>query len=68
MFNKDVGGCNYFPSKSDPFHFIKKAEGDEPLSFVVIYFDNEGTIGILDAFKEVLKHSVRHSSLRPWVN
>jgi hypothetical protein len=47
-----MAGCNYFPSKADPCLFIKKASGDEPLSFVIIFFDDGGNIGTPEANKE----------------
>jgi hypothetical protein len=50
-----MAGCNYFPTKSDPFLLIKKAIGDEPLSFVIIYVDDGGIIGTPVAIKEVIE-------------
>jgi hypothetical protein len=41
-FIEATAGCNYFPSKADHCIFIKKANGDEPLSFVIIYVDDGG--------------------------
>jgi hypothetical protein len=38
-----------FPSKADTCLFIKKANGDEPMSFVIIYVDDWGIIGIIEA-------------------
>jgi hypothetical protein len=49
-----VAGCSYVPSKSDPCLFIKNAEKDEPLSFVIIYVDDDGILGTPDANKEVI--------------
>jgi hypothetical protein len=46
--------CNYYPSKSDRCLFIKKAEKDEPLYFVICYVDYGGVIGTPDAIKEVI--------------
>jgi hypothetical protein len=37
-----MAACNYYPSKSDPCLFIKKAENDDPLSFVIIYVNDGG--------------------------
>jgi Reverse transcriptase (RNA-dependent DNA polymerase) len=53
-FKKVMAECNYYPSKSYPCLFIKKAEKDEPLSFVRIYVDDGGFIGTPDAIKEVI--------------
>jgi Reverse transcriptase (RNA-dependent DNA polymerase) len=53
-FKEVMAMCNYFPSKSDPCLFFKKAKEDEPLSFVIIYVDDGGTIGTPDAIKEVI--------------
>jgi hypothetical protein len=46
--------CDYYPSKSDPCIFIKKAADGEPISFVIIYFDYGGIIGTEDTIKEVI--------------
>jgi hypothetical protein len=48
-------GSNYFPSKADTCPFTKKANGDEPLSFVIIYVDYGGIIGTPEAIKEVFE-------------
>jgi hypothetical protein len=50
-----MAGWNYFPSKADTCQFIKMDEGDEPLSFVEIYFDYRGIIGTPKAINEVIK-------------
>jgi hypothetical protein len=50
-----MAGCNYFPSKAHPCLVTKKANGDEPLSFVIIYGDNGGIIGTHEAIKEVIE-------------
>jgi Reverse transcriptase (RNA-dependent DNA polymerase) len=50
-FKESMAGCNYFPSKVDPWLFIKKANCDEPLSFVIIYVDDGGMIGTPEAIK-----------------
>jgi hypothetical protein len=47
--------CNYFASKADPCLFIKKANGDKPLSFVIIYVDDGSIIGTPEAIKEVIE-------------
>jgi Reverse transcriptase (RNA-dependent DNA polymerase) len=39
-FKEVMAMCNYFPSKADPCLFIKKAQKDEPLSFVIICVDD----------------------------
>jgi hypothetical protein len=49
--------------KADPCLFIKKDNGDEPLSFVVIYVDDGGIIGTPEAMKKVIESL----SKRPWV-
>jgi hypothetical protein len=46
--------CDYYPSKSDPFLFIKKAADGEPISFAIIYADDGGIIGTPDAIKELI--------------
>jgi hypothetical protein len=46
--------CDYYPSKSDPCLFIKKAADGEPISFVIIYVDYGGMLGTLFAIKEVI--------------
>jgi hypothetical protein len=46
--------CDYYPSKSDPCLFIKKAADGEHISFFIIYVDDGGTIGTPDAIKEVI--------------
>jgi Reverse transcriptase (RNA-dependent DNA polymerase) len=53
-FKKAMAGCNYYPSKSDHCLCIKKAQKDEPLSFVIIYVDDGAIIGTPDAIKEVI--------------
>jgi hypothetical protein len=50
-----MAGCNYFPSKADPCLFLKKANGDEPLYFVILYVDNGGIIQTPEAIKEVIE-------------
>jgi heptaprenylglyceryl phosphate synthase len=50
-----MAGCNYVPSKADPCLFNKKAKGDKPLSFVIIYVDYGGIIGTPEAIKEVIE-------------
>jgi hypothetical protein len=50
-----MAGCNYFPSTADPCLFIMKANGDEPLSFVIFYFDDGGIIGTPEAIKESIE-------------
>jgi Reverse transcriptase (RNA-dependent DNA polymerase) len=52
-FKEAMAGCNYFSSIANPCLFIKKAIGDEPLSFVIIYVDNGGIIGKPETIKEV---------------
>jgi hypothetical protein len=42
-------------STADPCLFIKKASGDEPLSFVIIYGDDGGIFGTQEAIKEVIE-------------
>jgi hypothetical protein len=41
--------------KSDPCHVIKKANGDEPLSSIIIYVVDGGFIGTPEAIKEVVE-------------
>jgi hypothetical protein len=50
-----MDGCKFFPSKSDPCLFLKKANGDEPLSYVLIYVDEGGILGTPEAINEVIK-------------
>jgi hypothetical protein len=52
MFKKVMATCDYYPSKSDPFLFIKKAADGEPIYFVIINFDDGGIIGTPDVIKE----------------
>jgi Reverse transcriptase (RNA-dependent DNA polymerase) len=54
-FKEAMAGCNYFPSKSDPCPFIKRTNGDEPLSFVIIYVDDGVIFGTPEAIKEVIE-------------
>jgi hypothetical protein len=54
-FKKAMAGGNYFPNKSDLCLFIKKANGDDPLSFGIIYVDDGGNIGTSEAIKEVIE-------------
>jgi Reverse transcriptase (RNA-dependent DNA polymerase) len=54
-FKEAMAGGNYFPSKADPCLFIKKANGDKPLSFVIIYVDDGGIIGTPEEVKEVIE-------------
>jgi Reverse transcriptase (RNA-dependent DNA polymerase) len=54
-FKEAIAGCNYFPSKSDPCLFIKKANGDKPLSFVIIYVDDGGITRTPETIKEVFE-------------
>jgi hypothetical protein len=42
-------------SKADPCLFIKKANGDEPLSYVIFYVDDGGIIGTPETIKEVIE-------------
>jgi Reverse transcriptase (RNA-dependent DNA polymerase) len=51
-FKEAMAGCNYFPSIADPCLFIKKANGDEPLSFVIIFVDDGGIIETPETIKE----------------
>jgi Reverse transcriptase (RNA-dependent DNA polymerase) len=53
-FKEVMATCYYYPSKSDPCLFIKKAADREPISFVIIYVDDGGIIGTPDAIKEVI--------------
>jgi hypothetical protein len=46
-----MAGCNYYPNKSDPSLFIKKAE---PRSFVIIHVDDGEIIGTPNASKEII--------------
>jgi hypothetical protein len=46
------GWMKLFSQQSDPCLFT--AGNDEPLSFVIIYMDDGGIIGIPDAIKEVI--------------
>jgi Reverse transcriptase (RNA-dependent DNA polymerase) len=52
-FKEAMDGCNYFPSYAAPCLFIKKANGDEPLSFVIMFGDVGGNFGTPEAIKEV---------------
>jgi Reverse transcriptase (RNA-dependent DNA polymerase) len=54
-FKEGIAGCNYYPIKANPCLFIKKAHGDDPLSFVIIYVDDGGIIGTPEAIKEVIE-------------
>jgi hypothetical protein len=46
--------CDYYPSKSDPCLFIKKAADGDTISFVIINVDEGGIIETPDAIKEVI--------------
>jgi Reverse transcriptase (RNA-dependent DNA polymerase) len=52
-FKEAMAGCNYFPSMADPCLFTKKAKGDKPLSFVILYVNDGGIIGTPEAIKGV---------------
>jgi Reverse transcriptase (RNA-dependent DNA polymerase) len=54
-FKEAMAGCNYFPNKADPCLFIEKANGDETLSFVIIYVDHGRINGTPEAIKEVIE-------------
>jgi hypothetical protein len=47
-----LAGCNY---KAFLCLFMKKAKGDEPQYFVIIYVDDVGIIGKLEEIKEVIE-------------
>jgi Reverse transcriptase (RNA-dependent DNA polymerase) len=64
-FKEVLDECNYYPSISDPCLFIKKAEKDEPLSFVKIYVDDGGIIGTPDAIKEVISALGKGFKVKP---
>jgi hypothetical protein len=51
---KVMTGCNYYPSKADPCLFMKKVEGDEPMSIFIIYVDYGAIIGTMEAIKVVI--------------
>jgi hypothetical protein len=53
-FKEVMTGCNYYPSIADPCLFMKKVKDDDPMSFVIIYIDDGGIIGTLEAIKEVI--------------
>jgi hypothetical protein len=53
-FKEAIAGYNYFPSKVDPCLFVKNANNDVPLSFVIIYVDDGGIIGTHESIKEVI--------------
>jgi hypothetical protein len=53
-FKEVKATCDYYPSKSDPCLFIKKAADVEPTSFVIIYVDDGGIFGTPDAIKEAI--------------
>jgi hypothetical protein len=53
-FKVVMATCDYYPSKSDPFLFIKKASDGEPISFDIIYVDHGGNIKTPYAIKEVI--------------
>jgi hypothetical protein len=46
--------CDYYPSKSNPCLFIKKAADGVPILIVIIYVDEGGIIGTPDAIKEAI--------------
>jgi hypothetical protein len=46
---------------TDPCLFTTKANGDEPLSFGIIYVDDGGIIGTPEAIKEVIEALSKHS-------
>jgi hypothetical protein len=48
-------GCNYFPIKADPYLFIRKGNGDESQSFVIIFVDDRGIIGSQAAINDVIE-------------
>jgi hypothetical protein len=50
-----MAGCNNFPSITDPFPFIKKANGDETLTFAIIYVDVGCIIVTSESIKEVIE-------------
>jgi hypothetical protein len=52
---RTMAGCNYYPSKADPCLFIKKANGDEPLSLVIIYVVDGGIEGIKEVIEALSK-------------
>jgi Reverse transcriptase (RNA-dependent DNA polymerase) len=54
-FKEVMAGCNNYPSKADPCLFMKKVKDDKPMSFVIIYVDDGGTIGTPEAITEVIK-------------
>jgi hypothetical protein len=54
-FKDVVAACNYYPSKADPCLFKMKGKEDEPMSFVIIYFDDGRIIGTPLAIKEVFE-------------
>jgi hypothetical protein len=58
-FKEAMAGCNNFPSKADSCLFIEKADGDEPLSFVIVYVDDGGMIGTPEAIKEVFEALIK---------
>jgi Reverse transcriptase (RNA-dependent DNA polymerase) len=39
-FKEIMATCDYYPSKSDPCLFIKKAPDGEPICFVIVYVDD----------------------------
>jgi hypothetical protein len=66
----DNGGRNsnnlwLVASKAVPCLFIKKANGDEPLSFVIIYVDDGGTVGTPEALKEVIEALSNSFKVKP---
>jgi hypothetical protein len=50
-----MAGCNNFTIKADPCLIFKKANGDEPLSFVIFYVDDGRIIGTPEANNEVIE-------------
>jgi hypothetical protein len=54
-FKEAMAGCNYFPSKDDLCLFIENINADDPLSLVIIYFDDGGIIATPEAIKEVIE-------------
>jgi Reverse transcriptase (RNA-dependent DNA polymerase) len=54
-FKESMAGCNYYPSEDKPCLFMKKLEGDEPISFIIIFVDDRGIIGTPEAIKDVIE-------------
>jgi hypothetical protein len=56
-----LAGCYFYPSHTDAFILMKKAEGKYPLSFNITFVHGDGIIGTLEAITviEALENSFK---------